>query len=143
MRMNLATLSKTAAAGLVLALASGCAGINATSASGESAVKARATQRWQLLIAGKFNDAYQLLAPGYRAVKSADAYRDDLSPSVKWVSAEIVSVSCASAESCDAKVKLEARPVFPGTSFGRNNIVTHFDEKWIRADGQWWHFPNR
>jgi hypothetical protein len=140
--MNLATLIKASAAGVLLALAGGCAGIGGLAGTPESAVKARATQRWQMLIAGKFDDAYQLLAPGYRAVKSPNAYREDLSTAVRWISAEIVSVKCDDAEKCDAKVKLEARPVLIGGS-SRANIVTHFDEKWIRVDGQWWHFPNR
>jgi hypothetical protein len=65
MRMNLATLSKMAAAGL-LAVMTGCAGLAGAPASPETAVKARADQRWQFLLAGKLDDAYQMLAPGYR-----------------------------------------------------------------------------
>lgn len=142
MRMNLATTFKTAAAGLVLALASGCAGLGGPPAAPEAAVKSRADQRWQLLMAGRLDDAYQLLAPGYRAVKSAAAYREDVKPAVVWLSAEIASVNCENAEVCVAKVKLEAKPLLaPG--FGNTKIVSHFDERWILVDGQWWHFPNR
>lgn len=142
MRMNLATLSKMAAAGL-LAVMTGCAGLGGAPAGPETVVQARANQRWQLLLAGKLDDAYQMLAPGYRAVKSADGYKGDLSPSVKWISAEILNISCQSAESCDAKVRLEVKPVLATGGTSRANIVTHFDEKWILVDGQWWHFPNR
>lgn len=142
MRMNLATVSKAAAAALVLTLITGCAGMGGSLASPETAVNARANQRWQFLIAGKFDDAYQMLAPGYRAVKSVDAYKNDLSTAVRWLSAEAVSVTCQSADACDAKIKLEAKPVLLRGS-SRANIVTHFDEKWILVDGQWWHFPNR
>lgn len=138
--MNLATVSKAAVVGLVGALIAGCAGMGAP-VSPEAAVRARADQRWKLLVAGKFDDAYQLLAPGYRAVKSFAAYKDDASPAVKWLSAEITSVTCEGPDVCAAKVKLESRPLVPG--FGRTNIVNHFDEKWILAEGQWWHFPNR
>jgi hypothetical protein len=140
--MNLATSAKIAFAGLALAAIAGCAGSGPLSASPEPAVKARASQRWQFLIAGKFDDAYGMLAPGYRAVKSVDAYKNDLSTAVQWLSAEAVSVTCQSAEACEAKIKLEAKPVLLRGS-SRTNIVTHFDEKWIQVDGQWWHFPNR
>ena len=142
MRMNLATSAKFAFAGLALAAVAGCAGLGGPLSSPESIVKARANQRWQLLISAKFDDAYQMLAPGYRAVKTADAYRNDQSPSVKWLSAEAVSVTCSSSDACEAKIKLEAKPVFFGGP-DRPLIVTHFDEKWILVDGQWWHFPNR
>lgn len=140
--MYLATAAKIQAVGLLLAMLAGCAGPGGFSASPETAVQARANQRWQFLLAGKFDDAYQLLAPGYRAVKSADAYKNDLSTAVRWVSAEAVSVDCQSADACAAKIKLEAKPVLRAGP-APANIVTHFDEKWVRADGQWWHFPNR
>ena len=140
--MNLATISKLVAAGLALAVIAGCAGFGGASGGPEKVVQARANQRWQLLIAGKFDNAYEMLAPGYRAVKSPDAYKNDASPMVKWLSAEALSVTCDSSEACNAKIKLEAKPVLArGATPG--NIVTHFDEKWILVDGQWWHFPNR
>jgi hypothetical protein len=142
MRMILATDFRAAGAALALSMIVGCAGVGGSSATPEAAVQARANQRWQFLVAGKLDDAYQMLAPGYRAVKSADAYKSDLSPTVKWLSAEIAGVTCGSPEACDAKVKLEAKPIGP-SSLARTNIVTYFDEKWILVDGQWWHFPNR
>lgn len=143
MRMILATAFRAMGAALALSMVVGCAGVGGSSATPEAAVQARATQRWQFLVAGKLDDAYQMLAPGYRAVKSADAYKSDLAPVVKWLSAEAVSATCQSPEACDARIKLEAKPILPTTKFGQTNIVTYFDEKWIRVDGQWWHFPNR
>lgn len=142
MRINLTTLFRTVSVGALLAILSSCAGPGGLSSDAESVVKARADQRWQLLIAGKLDDAYQMLSPGYRAVNSVEAYKDKLSPAVKWLSAEAVSVTCETKDACVAKVKLEAKPIVP-PSFRAGNIVTYLEENWILVDRQWWHFPNR
>jgi hypothetical protein len=137
--MSLTTF-RAAAAALCLTVLAGCATVGA-GADPQTAVRARANQRWQHMMAGKFDEAYAMLAPGYRAVRTAQAFKDGLNTSVKWESAQVLAVDCESAESCAAKIRLEVVP--PANLRAKGNIVTHFDEKWILVDGQWWHFPNR
>lgn len=106
----------------------------------EVAVRERATQRWQALIAGKYEDAYKLLAPGTRAIQSFDAYRNSIGDAVAWTGAEVVRVECNdAADKCDAVVRVESKGIFPGMSRSKlQTLSTHIDETWIRQDGEWW-----
>lgn len=124
--------------GALITLLAGCA--TAPPAGPETLVQEKANARWKLLIEGKLDEAYGYLAPSVRGVLSADTYKAELSGPVKWVSGEIVSVKCE-AEKCDARVRLEAKPIL-GVRLGSNvgNIVTYFDEPWLKEEGQWWYF---
>lgn len=109
----------------------------------EIAVRDRATQRWQALIAGRYEDAYDMLAPAVRAVQPLQAYRSSIGGDTTWVNAEVLRVNCNDvADKCIAVVRVETRVLFPGMSRGRRQTLrTHMDEVWIRQDDQWWFFP--
>ncbi len=106
----------------------------------EDEVAIRATARWNHLVAGELDQAYEYLAPSSKAVLPLDKYKADLSGPVKWISGTVVGVKCE-AEKCDARIRLEAKAVF-GPRLGANmgNIVTFFDEPWLKESGQWWFF---
>ena len=104
----------------------------------EEAVRKLATQRWQALLAGKFDQAYEFATPAFRKLRSVDFYRTNRSAvPVKWVSAEVLRVDCEP-QRCVAKVKLITRPIMPG--FNKLNLETALEEVWIEEDGQWWMF---
>lgn len=109
----------------------------------EVAVRERATQRWQALIKGKYQDAYNLLAPGVRAIQSYKAYSTSIGTSVAWTGAEVVRVDCNEAQdNCLVVVRVESSALLPGMSLSRpQTISTHIEETWIRQDGGWWLFP--
>ena len=104
----------------------------------EEAVRKLATQRWQALLAGKFDQAYEFATPAFRKLRSVDFYRTNRSAvPVKWVSAEVLRVDCEP-QRCVAKVKLITRPIMPG--FNKLNLETGLEEVWIEENGQWWMF---
>lgn len=104
----------------------------------EETVRKLATQRWQSLLAGKFDQAYEFATPAFRKLRSVDFYRTNRSAvPVKWVSAEVLRVDCEP-QRCVAKVKLITRPIMPG--FNKLNLETALEEVWIEEDGQWWMF---
>ena len=104
----------------------------------EETVRKLATQRWQALLAGKFDQAYEFATPAFRKLRSVDFYRTNRSAvPVKWVSAEVMRVDCEP-QRCVAKVKLITRPIMPG--FNKLNLETALEEVWIEEDGQWWMF---
>ena len=104
----------------------------------EEAVRKLATQRWQALLAGKFDQAYEFATPAFRKLRSVDFYRTNRSAvPVKWVSAEVMRVDCEP-QRCVAKVKLITRPIMPG--FNKLNLETALEEVWIEENGQWWMF---
>ena len=105
----------------------------------EAAVRKLANERWQLLIEGKYEDAYQYLAPGFRAVQSYKTYTSRLA-STAWVGGDAVRVECNDErDKCSTTLRLESKAFLPGLTTG--NLTTYVDETWIRQDGKWWLFP--
>ncbi len=105
----------------------------------EAAVRKLANERWQLLIDGKYEDAYQFLAPGFRAVQSYKTYTSRLA-NTAWVAGDAVRVECNDErDKCSATLRLESKAFLPGLNTG--GLTTFVDETWIRQDGKWWLFP--
>ncbi len=105
----------------------------------EELVKSRANARWQALLKGDLDKAYQLEAPSYRSIVGIDTYKGRLTGKVQWVASEVVDAKCE-VQKCNAKVRIDAK-VFLGGRIG-STISTHVDEPWVLEDGQWWHFEN-
>ena len=105
----------------------------------EETVRKLATQRWQALLAGKFDQAYEFATPGFRKLRSVDFYRTNRSAvPVKWVSAEVMRVDCESAR-CKVTVKVISEPRVPG--FRKlPSLESGIEEIWVQEDGQWWIF---
>ena len=104
----------------------------------EETVRKLAIQRWQALLAGKFDQAYEFATPAFRKLRTVDFYRANRSAvPVKWVSAEVLRVDCEP-QRCSVKIKLISKPIMPG--FNKLNLETSLDEVWILEDGQWWMF---
>ncbi len=119
-----------------LLLVVGCAGLGPANQPPEQIVRDLAAKRWQAIIAKDYARAYQLSAPGYRKVKSAEQFRAAYeSAPVKRVSAEVVSLSC-DAEKCRVTVELKNTPVLPFPF--RGTVASAIDETWLKEDGSWW-----
>ena len=128
-------LAVTAACVLSL-LATGCANMRPAP---EETVRKLATQRWQALLAGKFDQAYEFATPGFRKLRSVDSYRTNRSAvPVKWVSAEVLRANCEPTR-CTVTVKVLSEPRMPG--FRKlSTLESGVDEVWVLEDGQWWIF---
>ena len=101
----------------------------------EDQVRQRANDRWAALVAQNFDKAYSFAPPAYRQLKTADVYRSSHQAPVKWLSANVIKVSCES-EKCDVRVALESQPMVP---FGAGMTLTAgLDETWVYEDGNWW-----
>lgn len=129
-RLALATL------GLMTLAVVGCASLQPAP---EETVRKLATQRWQTLLAGKFDQAYEFATPGFRKLRTVDFYRTNRSAvPVKWVSAEVLRVDCEPAR-CKVTVKVVSEPRVPG--FRKLlNLESGIEEVWVLEDGQWWMF---
>jgi hypothetical protein len=117
---------------LVASCATGSAG------SPEATVRQRAQARWAALIAGEWNDAYAYMVPSYRALIPRNRFVNQFGGGGAWLDAEVVDVSCKEEDKCSVRMKVSFRPVLGGRS--REPVTTHFDETWVREDGQWWMF---
>ncbi len=101
----------------------------------EEQVRARATERWQAAVAGDIEKVYSLTGPSYRALVGYSRYRAGIGSAVAWTGAEVVDVTCQPAV-CTVVVRIDAKPIL---GKGYNDVLsTHFDEKWVLEQGEWW-----
>jgi len=112
-------------------LLAGCASLQPQTP--EQLVEARANQRWQYLIEGDLQKAYDMLNDSYRQVIPYERYRSRMSNG-GWLKAKVISVSCAD-EVCAARISLEVKSPL-GAKYG-SNITTGLDETWVFEGGQW------
>jgi hypothetical protein len=128
---------------LVLAALSGCAaGPGATKAADESAVRTRAVERWDLLIAHKAEKAWDYLSPGYRETKPRDIYAAEMnSRGMRWTKATFESQIC-DGDLCKVHL-LIAYNVDLGGPVGRVGSLSPVEESWIKVKGQWYFLPDQ
>jgi hypothetical protein len=91
----------------------------------------RAQARWDALIRGDLNAAYEFLSPGSRAVMSLAVYKGKLKPGL-WRSAKVRSVECE-ADVCSVKLVIDY------DVRAAKGIETPLTEKWIIESGDAWY----
>lgn len=124
----------------VLALLTACA-TTGTEQPGDRA-KARAQERWDLVLADQIEEAYLYFTPGYRSsVSRRDWERKILVQQVRWSGAEVSKVECESEDVCTVwvYVNYSVRGALPGVS--KYESRTSVSEKWIRSGGDWFYLP--
>ncbi len=119
--------------GVLCVWLAGCAGMGGASA--EDAVAARAQARWDLLVQGQLDAAYDYLSPANRSVTSLDKYKGSIKLGL-WTGARVSGVSCRSAEVCEAKIAVSYRIRTRGAGVLQDEAP--LTEVWQRDRGQWW-----
>ena len=101
----------------------------------------RAVQRWKNIINKKFDEAYEMLSPGYRQTHDKKDYAEIIANRpVRWTNATFVGHECATADVCTVRVNIEFNLLMPSVGTVKSeNIV---EEKWIRAENEWYFFPD-
>ena len=117
---------------LALGLA-GCAGISVDSSpqAKQRVVAERAQARWQILMKGDVEGAYQFLSAGSKAATSLEVYKSKIRPGM-WRGAKVDKVECE-AEICKVLLQItyDTRPM--------KGIQTPVDETWIIENGSAWY----
>jgi hypothetical protein len=116
---------------LALGLA-GCAGIGVDSPEAKQRLVAeRAQARWQVLMRGDVEGAYQFLSSGSKAATSLEAYKSKIRPGA-WRGAKVNKVECE-AEICKVSMQItyDTRRM--------RGIQTPLDESWIIENGSAWY----
>lgn len=126
-------LRQAMAATALMALA-GCA---VTTATPEQQVTALANQRWQHLVGGEWQKAYNMLTPAYRQLHDLRQYQSGFSGAVQWRRAEVATVACEP-ERCEARIELTVASPFPRRP--GETISTFFTETWLREEGRWYYY---
>lgn len=127
---------------LVAVLAvSGCAGApTGGTVVDKAAIVARIAQsRWDALIRGDAEAAYNMMSPASRSMVSLEVFRKKASL-VTWKAASIKKVECSADDLCTAQVtatyayQLRRGGVVKGVE--NEQVLT---EKWRNTDGGWWY----
>lgn len=101
----------------------------------------RAQARWDHLIAGEYDQAWEYFTPGYRETAPVEQYVASIQRRpVKWEQAEVVSSDC---EESRCEVVVEISYSIPSGRAGLETVrpTRPIREAWIFSDGQWWHTP--
>ena len=99
-------------------------------------VRARATQRWQALMAYDYAKAYEFATPAYRALVTPASYRSRQGAALQRTSAKVFSVDCPAPDTCTARIEVGVKPPL-GSRYGAE-ITAPVDENWVLENGQWW-----
>ena len=121
---------KVAASIFLLLFAVGCANISGPPETPEQAVKARAQERWNALVAGQLDKAYEYITPSGRSTLPKEIFRARLSGST-WRGAKVTGAVCET-EVCDVTVTLDI-DVLPNLPHQQP-----ISEKWLLDGGKWW-----
>jgi hypothetical protein len=131
------TIALAALLGATFAL-TGCASDSGLLADKEHIVEQRAQERWNHLLAGDYNKAYAYLPPSYRALVTAEDYRNRFGDGAAWKSAVVERVKCETDERCAADIDLRILVVARG--FSGKPLPAKVYETWLKEDGQWWFY---
>jgi hypothetical protein len=115
--------------GVAVAVLGGCAMMD--SRPPEVALKERAQQRLDALVAGDFKAAYQFLSPGSRAVTTSEAYAASVRQGF-WKAARAEKVTCEKPDVCDVQLAIEY-------DYRGSRIKTPLRETWIKEGSNWWY----
>ena len=120
-----------------------------TGAKGASKVAAnaapedRAVQRWQYLIEGHFDLAYDFMTPGARSAKTREAWAKEFADRpVRWTKADYMDKYCESDDACQVRIQVEYKAPLQGAPGGAMSAPGILTEHWIRIDGIWYFLPD-
>lgn len=101
----------------------------------------RSALRWNLIIEGKPELAYDYLSPGYKATRERDDYANRIrNRPVKWTKIAYVDHDCASADACSVKLNIDFKLNMP--QVGEVESTDVLIEQWVKSDGQWYFLPD-
>jgi hypothetical protein len=116
----------------VLAALSACSSLER---SPQDAAHVRASERWQLLLDGRFDEAYGYHTPRIRESQTLERFRQQFGAQMAIKSAKVVKVECDNPKSCLVRVRVETGAAFPG--FVGKTLETHIDERWVKVGAEW------
>ena len=117
------------------------AAADAAKVAPEDQVKLRALKRWDHLIERHFEDAYELLSPGYRETQSKEAYVKTMKDRpVQWTRVFFQKATCET-QVCTVEIQVNAQFQMPVMRVGTVDAVNVVTENWILSDGDWYLVP--
>lgn len=113
-----------------------------TGGGGGGDVVKRAEARWEAVLAGDFERAYQYYSPGYRSSHSPGDFELSMRlRKVQFRGARFVDHACEG-DRCDLKFEVKYFVASPVPGLDKWESKTTLDETWIRTQGEWWYLPD-
>ena len=132
-------------AGLLLAVLaafalSACA---ITPASEDDLVIKRAQERWDLIIAGELEEAYEYYSPGWRSTHSLiDFGVSQRVRRVAYTSAKYAKHECEESR-CKVTFLVGFKVPKPVPGMAEYNSQNNIQDTWIKTGGEWWYLPKK
>jgi len=104
-----------------------------------SELEPRVLSRWNTLMDGEFEQAYEFFSPSHRKLFPLEHYLSNTGSTVQWLSVEVESIKF-DGNRASVLVALEHRLILPmgvGDDFGK--IGKDIVETWLWVNGQWWY----
>lgn len=144
MFLSCRSLNKGVRLVLVTSLIAGCASIapadsDAWRISQRPILKQRAETRWNALIKGEYEVAYEYLTPAQRSVVSLQQYKRTTGGAVQWRVAQVDDIRYDSPTVAAVSVAVTYRFMAPGNGGKEIESVRQMQEKWLYKDGGWWY----
>lgn len=95
----------------------------------------RASERWQLLLEGRFEEAYAYHTSRIRDAQTLERFRQQFGAQLGIKSAKVAKVECASPTSCLVRIRIETGVALPG--FAGKLLESHIDEQWTKVGRDW------
>jgi hypothetical protein len=113
----------------------------ASTSPGGGTVVSRAESRWDAIIAGDFDTAYQYYTPGYRSSNTLGDFEISMRlRKVQIREAQFLEQDCEESV-CTLKFKTKFRVASPVPGLDAWTSTTKIEEKWVKTQGKWWYFP--
>ncbi len=111
----------------------------AETASPEELVAQRAKARWELLMQGRPDQAWEYIAPGSRALLDRESYiAQKRNAPVTYTRVELLETTCE-AESCTVELRIHTQAPLPFA--GMVPAYSLLRERWVLSDGVWYFVP--
>jgi hypothetical protein len=130
-----------AAALAVLLTACASAGPAKPQASAAQTALERSVARWQAIIEGRPDAAWEMLTPGARSAKPREIYAQEWKQKpVHYTAVAPVDEICDQ-DACTVTVELAYDVRIPLAGVGTQQAEAVLDERWVRIDGVWYYLP--
>lgn len=105
----------------------------------EAQLKERVLARWQALIKGDFDVAYQFETPAYRAIYTPSQFRYQFGNQIFWRMANVMDIHYDNTIVARVHVEVAYRYAEPEKRLEALSDTQGISEIWLKKEGQWWH----
>ena len=110
----------------------------------EQTLEEKAVARWDHLIKGEFDQAYDYLTPGYRQTETKEAYGFRMGASkIEWQEVSFDKKECEEEDLCVVHVNIQYLYVMPVAGGKEMVQTTTVRENWIKKDDGWYFLPKK